>query len=119
MDNQKLHLTEEYLPSAQEAILTDYTLNLEKNVLIPSENKKYIKAYLFVVLAIVTLIVSFAGASKLTIGGANIASIAIVGQRALEEGSYKELELIYSGFASFIRAFGLFSTGVLVWLGLK
>lgn len=110
--NRKSNITEEYVTSVQDAIVTDYISNLE----ISPEKSKYIKACFLVVLAIICLILSFVGASNLTIGGANIASI---GRSTIEKAYYAELKLIYNGFANFIRAFGIFSAGIFLWLGLK
>ena len=78
-----------------------------------------IRMGMMLALAVVILIFSFSGAVSLSEGGQNIAGITSVGGRTLEEAYYAELELIYTGFANLLRAFGVFAAGLFLYLGMK
>jgi len=103
MENRDL--TEEHVAAVQDAIITDYYTSK----LISRDGMKYIKCCFLGILAIVMLMLSFSGAS----------SVATGGQQLMEGIAYIEQQQIYSGIADFMRAFGIFSAGVFVWLGLK
>ena len=77
------------------------------------------KLLIFCVLALITIIMSFMAASNISDGGYQIMQIKSVGGQTLEEAYYQQLGSIYSGYAMFVRACGIFFASVLVGIGLN
>ena len=80
---------------------------------------KIVKLCIFCALALIVLIVCFVGAADIAEGGSSIGRIRSQGGQTMDEIYYRHLGTVYRGFAMFVRGFGLFSAGVLAWLGLK
>lgn len=78
-----------------------------------------IKLTIFSIIATVVLIMFLIAANKIASGGLEIMNINSVGGRTLEEAYYFELGTIYAGYATVVRALGIFFASVLVWMGLK
>jgi uncharacterized Zn finger protein (UPF0148 family) len=77
------------------------------------------RLFVFAVLALVTIIMSFMAASNISDGGYQIMQIQSVGGKTLEEAYYQQLGNIYSGYAMFVRVCGIFFASVLVGFGLN
>ena len=77
------------------------------------------KMLAFCVLALITITMSFMAASNISDGGYQIMQIKSVGGQTLEEAYYQQLGSIYSGYAMFVRACGIFFASVLVGIGLN
>lgn len=77
------------------------------------------KLLIFCVLALITIIMSFMAANNISNGGYQIMQIKSIGGKTLEEAYYQQLGSIYSGYAMFVRACGIFFASVLVGLGLN
>jgi predicted nucleic acid-binding Zn ribbon protein len=77
------------------------------------------KLLIFCVLALIIISLSFMAANNISDGGYQIMQIKSVGGQTLEEAYYQQLGSIYSGYAMFIRACGIFFASVLVGLGLN
>ena len=77
------------------------------------------KLLVFCVLALIIVIMSFMAASNISNGGYQIMQIKSVGGQTLEEAYYQQLGSIYSGYAMFVRACGIFFASVLVGFGLN
>jgi hypothetical protein len=86
-----------------------------------SEKKPKGIPYMYVMFgfAFAILIMAFLAANSIKTGGDGIRIIQSVGGQTLEEAYYSELGIVYSGFAMFVRAAGLFFAAVLAWLGLR
>ncbi|MEG1567083.1 MAG: hypothetical protein RR347_05320 [Anaerovoracaceae bacterium] len=69
--------------------------------------------------AIVTLILLFIAAHKVSNAGIEIMKIQSVGGKTLEEAYYFELGNLYAGYAMVIRGIGIFFASILVVFGLK
>lgn len=85
----------------------------------PTTQVESFKFFFCMGIAIAILFLAFSGASSLQEGGENIGRISSVGGRTMEERYYTNLELIYTGFAYFVRAFGIFGAGLFAYLGFK
>ncbi len=75
--------------------------------------------YIYFGLAAVVLLMFFTGAKDIGKSGHEITYIKSVGGKTMEEAYYAELGNIYLGYATVIRAAGIFFSSILVWLGLK
>ena len=74
---------------------------------------------IFFILAGIVLIMSLYSAHCIASGGLNISSIESVGGKTLEEAYYQYSGLVYTGYATIVRATGIFFASVLAYLGIK
>ena len=61
----------------------------------------------------------FIAAGTISECGNQIMQIQSVGGRTLEEAYYAEVGIIYTAYATIVRACGIFFASILAWFGLK
>lgn len=93
---------------------------------LPSQNntknssvRYWLKLCIYLALSVIVLVMFFLSANQISESGKNIMLIQSVGGKTLEEAYYAELGVIYSAYATIVRALGLFFASILVWLGIK